>query len=445
MKTFLVAVLWIHIVSLVNAMPILAKSDGCVATSVPQKTFRFPVVIKGASWLRGRSIHSIQGWTFRSGKWSKIPIQIDEVNADENYVLEGGIPFTSGTDDEIFDNNDELSIKGTSLGEPFNGKKLSKDLKASLIDFARVDFCGERDAYLGSVLIGEVRSITTQDVFQPLFDPTLSKVETSKYKYVFRSGQPMLIGDVMVKTSDGPKQVFAGSSFVMPLIPRIFVLPSFYFGEKDFTSEVESWRSGPVRSIVAVGAKLRRFFGALNLHLFSELVFYDDYFQIPTKIEFVFDPSSYLSRGSGMAYILRYSKDAAWSLDANLEFLPASGPGYEGFKKTAFDHSPSGVFSVKGHSKIGSFMANVRVDEKALKQSPPPYLALEKDFSNQELSGRWPWLKYGPGSVAVFIDISGIKRGLYDFALDVALSNQAHDGFTDFQAVSAHWHDPITN
>ena len=64
---------------------------------------------------------------------------------------------------------------------------------------------------------------------------------------------------------------------------------------------------------------------------------------------------------------------------------------------------------------------------------------------DSQLRTHWPWLKKSNGSLAVFIDISGVKRGMYDFALDVALSNQAHDGFTDFQAVSAHWHDPITH
>ncbi|MEI6398890.1 MAG: carotenoid 1,2-hydratase, partial [Pseudomonadota bacterium] len=50
--------------------------------------------------------------------------------------------------------------------------------------------------------------------------------------------------------------------------------------------------------------------------------------------------------------------------------------------------------------------------------------------------------KKSSGSLGVFIEISGVQRGMYDFALDVALSNQAHDNFTDFQAVSAIWPDP---
>jgi hypothetical protein len=369
---------------------------------------------------------------------------VDEVNVDESYVLEGGLPFTINTDDGIYDYNDELSIKGPSIGEFFTDNKIPSFVRKAFKDFARVDLCGQKDGFLGSILVGERFLASPHEQTQPLFNASAAVVESSKYKYIFRKDQPMLIGDVLLMTSQGPKQVFAGSSFVMPLLPKLFIFPSMYFGEKDFTSEVESWRSGPVRSIVAVGAKMKRFFGLLNLHLFSELVFYEDYFQIPTQIEFIFDPSRFLDRGSGLAYVLKYPDDGKWTLSSNLDELPRSGPVEGNLKKTAFDQSPSGIYSVVGHSGLGSFLANVRVDSKALKLAPPPYLAVEKDFQDEPLRSRWPWLKKSPGSLAVFIDISGVKKGLYDFALDVALSNQADDGFTDFQAVSANWHDPIT-
>lgn len=436
---------FVFLMAVLTGGPSLAAGASCIPVAKHGKIFRFPVVLKGPGWVIGSAIDRIESWSLKGSKWSKVPLQIDEVNDEENYVLEGGLPFTSNTDDGFFDRNDELSVKAGSLGETFDPKKIPKEIRSAFAKFAKVDFCGERDGYLGSLLIGELKSAGERPIVKSLFDPATSAVETSKYRYVFRADQPMLIGDVMIKSKDGPKKVFAGSSFVMPLIPKFFMLPSLYFGEKDFTSEIESWRSGPVRSIVAVGAKMRRFFGMLNLHLFSELVFYEDYFQIPTKIEFIFDPSTFLDRGSGLSYILKYPEGAEWSLDSNLDGLPSSGPMKGPLQKTAYDQSPTGVFSVKGHSPLGSFLANVRVDSKALKLAPPPYLAKSPDFSDKDRRTSWPWLKRADGSLAVFIDISGVKRGLYDFALDVALSNQADDGFTDFQTVSASWHDPITN
>ncbi len=421
--------------------PRLNAASSCVAGDRAMADFRFPAVIKGYSWFVGKRIDLIDAWSFRSGQWSQVPIQIDEVNFEGNYVLEEGLPYTKDTDDRIYDENDEFSIKGKSLGDSFDKKKIPKFIVERYKDYNRIDFCGEKNGYLGSILVA-VRATKSPGIpFVPLFNKAAGSVETSKYKYTFRRQQPMLMGDVLLKTEQGIRPVFAGSSFVMPLVPKIFIFPSIYFGEQDFTSEIECWRSGSVRSIVAVGSRLRKFFKLLDLHLFSELVFYEDYFQIPTKIEFVFDPSTFLDRGSGLSYVLKYPTGGEWTLTTNLEPLPKDGPIKGDLKQTAFEQSPRGSYLVRGSNGSGSFMANVRVDQKALKLVPPPYLALENDFKDDDLGKGWPWLKKSNGSIAVFIDISGVKRGMYDFALDVALSNQAHDEFTDFQAVSAIWHD----
>jgi hypothetical protein len=420
----------------------LCLATPCVPVPEPMATTRFPIVFKTPSWLGGASVHGVEAWRYVKKAWSQVSIQVDEVNTEGNYVLEEGIPYTKFTDDGFLDDNDELSVEGSSLGGQFSRKTVAKEIAARFTRFQRVDFCSDGEKYLGSLLIGQSISRAEVPKYTPLYFHDSNEVRTSRYRYSFRANQPMLIGDVLLKTPAGEKPVFAGSSFVMPLIPRIFVFPSLYFGENDFTSEIECWRSGPVRSIVAVGAKLRKFFSLIDLHLFSELVFYDDYFQIPTKIEFIFNPSDYLARGSGLAYVLKYPEGVDWAVSSNLADLPATGPESGAIKETAFEKSKNGIFTVRGSSDLGSFIANIRVDQKALKQAPPPYVASRESFSRKEMREAWPWLKKSSGSLGVFIEISGVQRGMYDFALDVGLSNQAHDDFTDFQAVSANWPDP---
>ena len=420
----------------------LCLAAPCVPVTEPIATTRFPIIFNAPGWLRGANVHGIEAWRYVKKTWSQVPIQVDEVNSDGSYVLEEGIPYTKFTDDGSLDANDELSVVGTSLGWQFSRKSVVKKIGARFTRFQRVDFCGSGEKYLGSLLVGQTAGLAEVPKYTPFYSHGSNEVRTSRYRYSFRDGQPMLIGDVLLKTPGGEKPVFAGSSFVMPLIPRIFLFPSLYFGESDFTSEIECWRSGPVRSIVAVGAKLRKFFSLIDLHLFSELVFYDDYFQIPTKIEFIFNPAEYLARGSGLAYVLKYPQGVDWAISSNLAALPASGPESGAIKETAFEKSKNGVFAVRGSSDLGSFIANIRVDQKALKQAPPPYVASRESFSNEGMLAAWPWLKKSSGSLGVFIEISGVQRGMYDFALDVALSNQAHDNFTDFQAVSAIWPDP---
>jgi|694.fasta_scaffold146791_3 hypothetical protein len=417
-------------------------ADSCKVNLARQAPSRFPVVFKPHSKLHGARAVKLEAWKYQAKKWARVPLQVDEVDSDGSYVLEEGLPYTKYNDDGFIDANDELSLHARSLGESFTTKQLSKQLLVTLSRWARVDFCSSHKLYLGSILVGESKDVVAPLSFKPLFSRQSAEVETSKYHYRFRQDQPMLIGDVKLKTTTGEKNVFSGSSFLMPLIPKFFLFPTFHFGEDDFRSEIESWRSGPVRSIVAVGAKMRKFFSVLDLHLFSELVFYEDFFQIPTQIEFIFDPSRYLKRGSGLAYILSYPPDLEWKLESNLEPLPRSGIEEGPLRKTAYEHSPQGIFGVRGSSSIGSFAANVRVDEKALSQAPPPYLANRDAFTSEEFKRAWPWLGKSKGSLGVFIEISGVKTGRYDFALDVALSNQAHDEFADFQTVSAFWPDP---
>jgi hypothetical protein len=417
---------------------------------LPQRllTARFPIIFHPPPKLQGRSIQRIEAWRFDNQVWSQVPLQIDEVNQEGNYVLDEGLPFTKFMGDDHLKDRDEMSVNGDSLGGAFSELKIPKSMAARFsqsIQPMRVDFCGTNTGYLGSLLIAQTINTAKPTPFVPIFSREKESVSTSNYRYNFRKGHPMLMGEVLLRTPTGEKPVFAGSSFVMPLIPKLFFLPSFYFGESDFTSEIESWRSGPVRSIVAVGAKMRKFFSLIDLHLFSELVFYDRYFQIPTKIEFIFDPSNYMARGTGLAYVLKYPENLDWTLTSNLEALPQSGPESGPLKHTAFDSSKNGTFAIKGGSPIGSFAVNIKVDQSALKMAPPPYLASRESFSQKDMISAWPWLKKSAGSLGVFIEISSVHRGTYDFGLDVALSNQAHDTFTDFQTVSATWPDPAAN
>ena len=419
----------------------LSYAGICKVTPGRQAPTRFPLVFSPSNKLFGARAVKLQAWRYLAKKWEHVTLQVDERDSDGSYVLDEGLPYTRYNDDGVIDANDELSIHASSLGDAFTKTMVSKKLLTMISRWARVDFCSSKESYLGSILIAEGKEAASPLPFRALFNRQSAAVETSKYHYRFRTEQPMLIGDVKLKTSTGEKDVFSGSSFLMPLIPKFFLFPSFHFGESDFTSEIESWRSGPVRSIVAVGAKMRKFFSVIDLHLFSELVFYEDFFQIPTQIEFIFDPSRYLKRGSGLAYILKYPPGVDWKLESNLQSLPETGPEEGAITKTAYEHSPDGIFTVRGSSLIGSFAANVRVDAKALRQAPPPYVARQETFSNERFKKAWPWLGQSQGSLGVFIEISGVKTGSYDFALDVALSNQADDVFADFQPVSAFWPD----
>ena len=275
-----------------------------------------------------------------------------------------------------------------------------------------------------------------------LFDGRLKQIVTGTYRYDFNQKMPMLVGSVFLKSGGHEYPVFENSTFFMPIVPSLWILPTSKFGESDFSSEIECWRSGPVRSIVAVGAKMKKFFSLIQLHLFSELIFYEDFFKIPTQIEMIFDANRFLDYGSGIAYVLRFPPGGDWSLSSNLQDLPPNSHlgGADGRpKQTASQIAPDGVFRAWGSRREGSFLAQVRVDPKAAGLVPPPFLVRQNMFDQVPWRNGWPWLKGTYGNLGVFLDISMVRKGNYDFALDLMLSPRANDEFTDFRPVLWDW------
>lgn len=416
----------------------------CTPTATP-RGYRFPVVLKVPPSLVGYDVARFEAWSFKAGKWRQIAIQVDEINRDGSYVLEEGLPFTKNTGTGLTKPVDEIAIKGNELGETFAIDKLSVAMRGRFQVMERVDICATDDFYLGSVLIGPTRMAPDKIAWTPLFNRESRTVAAGAYRYVFREKRPMLIGDVFLKSARGEVPVFADSTFFMPIYPSFWLVPGIKFDESDFDSEIECWRSGPVRSIVAVGAKMKKFFSIVNLHLFSELIFYDDFFQIPTQIEMTFDANKYLDYGSGLAYVLRYPTGGKWQISSNLDVLPESPDNLEGKsgapRKTAKEHSPDGVFRAWGTSAGGSFLAQVQVDQKAIDQVPPPFLVEERMFDQKPWTSDWRWLRGAHGNLGVYLDISQVHKGLYDFALDLMLSPKANDTFSDFHRVVGNWVD----
>lgn len=433
---------WMYSFALACAL-IAGEARALCVPKIPSRGYRFPVVLKVPEGLTGYDVDRFEAWSFRSNKWQQMAVQIDEINRDRSYVLEEGIPYTRDTGTGRTKLVDEISFKGTELGEDFPSDKIPKDIRDRFNTFRRLDVCATNEVYLGSIIVGPTKVVSKKLDWKPFFDRGKRTVLTSAYRYVFGEKRPMLIGDVFLKSGGKEYPVFSDSTFFMPIYPAFWLLPGIKFDETDFDSEIECWRSGPVRSIVAVGAKMKKFFSIVNLHLFSELVFYEDFFQIPTQIEMTFDADKYLNYGSGLAYILRYPSGAKWDVSSNFDVLPKSPDDLEAKPgrpvKTAQDQSPDGIFRAWGSSPEGSFLAQVRVDQKAIAEVPPPYLVREAMFDQKPWKTEWRWLKDTHGNLGVYLDISQVHKGLYDFFLDLMLSPRPNDAFQDFHKVEGIW------
>lgn len=404
-------------------------------------TYRYPIVLKGQLPIRGQRIKSIRAYAFRNKTWEAIPIQIEEMNPDGDYVLEGGLPFTKNTDDGYLDTNDEVVLSGRDLGEAFSERDVSEFKKKEISKLWGINFTTDKKKF-GSVLIVSMKKSDSQEgkVIRPPvveFDEKEGFISSKLYQYQFKRENPVLLGEVKLKTATPEGfTVLEKSAFTM-IFNLPWWMPDFSLKDSDFESSIESWQVGPIRTIVAVGVKFKSFLSIFDLHMFSELVFYENMFQIPTVIEFAYDPSKYLQAGSGLVYSITFPRGKDWPLDTNLSDLPEYAPMETLEKVKSAANIP--IFYATGRRPEGSFLVKVRVDERARSLVPPPFLIRKHMFGKEPWVSARSWLKDFRGDLGLFLDISNVKKGTYDFGLDLFLSSKADENFQDYGLISPEW------
>jgi hypothetical protein len=423
--------------ALLVAVTVAAAEAAFSACTGTRQNYSYPVVLKGPPELRGVLVKLLSGTVLRDGKWVDIPIQVEEVNAEGDYVLEGGLPYTRDTDDGLFDSEDEVALMGDDLGEDFALESVPQGIRERASANWKMTFC-RGDRLIGHMLLQSRFSDPRPPARNYVtFDQAANAVSSDLYEYRFHQKNPVLLGEVALKKDGRRTSVIESSQFQMPLRTPFF-MPNLTFRDSDFTSVIESWQSGPVRTIIAVGVKYTSFLSLFKLHLFSELVFYRNRFVIPTKIEFVFSPRSFLKPGSGVAYALKLPAEQGWQFESNLAALPMVGPD------RYFDNGPRAAtqdsFYAVAHGRDGSLLARVSVDEKARAMVPMPIMLRAEDFASKQKQEVWPWLVRQNADLGVFIDFSNVEKGMYNFGLDLLLSSKADERFTDYGLVEAVWH-----
>ncbi len=418
------------------------QAGACSVHDTRTTPYRFPIVLSGNLPIAGHDVRNLIALSWQNRKWQRIPIQIDQRNAKDEYVLADGLPFTKDSDDFFFDANDELVFAGRHLGQSFTKKDLQHITAQSWLKNAanvwQINTC-QNKKFLGALLLASVPNTPKlRSAAAVVFDEVQKKVTSPYYRYEFHDKKAALLGKIFLK--DGTKEVeaIASSSFMM-IAKLPWFLPNMQLDENSFESEIESWQSGPVRTIVAVGVKFKNFLSFLNLHMFSELVFYEGLFQIPTEIHFPIEAKKLLKPGSGLAYAIHFWRPDDWKIETNMTRLPPRDPQW------VVDHvqelSPQKLYFARGthSSREWSFMTKVRVDEKAVRSFPPPLLLQRADFEDKNIAMHWPWVRQLKGDWGVFLDLSKVNRGVYDFGLDLVLRTEAYQDLTDYDSARAFW------
>ena len=291
-----------------------------------------PVIITGYKVRRatGFNISAYRLFaTNAAGETTLIPFQIDEINKLGDFVLDQGASPNSSTGKRVFTINDELSFMGNDVGSttlPAVWKIAKPDL------LYEIRFLSPQMRHVGSAFLG-IYTVTAPPpaIFSKyvVFDPSSASVTTSRYHYVFDQQNYLVNKDVHI-LPDKPG-VQAPSLALAPLLHS-----STYFLKADFkyfltflanhrtiNSKLESYKIGPVRTIMRVSFVYRVLQLDFQLGMYTEISFFSNSIILPTTMYNPFDGKSALNDGSGFYYGFAFDKPpGTYNLATNMQPYP---------------------------------------------------------------------------------------------------------------------------
>lgn len=419
---------WLVLLVSITWLASAGPASALVCQTIPEKapsrapgTFTVPV--------RGLRAYLTNGKV-----WKRASIQIDERDGNGDYVLEHGLPFTADGGDSRFNNKDELVIElpeNFSEAQSFTDpaamawlRKLQKETIRGIIPAEKSVKAWRVDLTAGSKT-AQVLFVTGLPVVDlpdaVAFNPELQTIQTAAYRYRFNEQNPAAMGRLEIPSGSEKKDDFITihqeGSFAIWLKPP-WGFPVISKSNKDLAGAIESWRSGPIRTIVAVGSKYSAFWSLVKAHLFSELVFYRSRFQIPSVVDIPFSPDKLLGSGSGFAYGLQLSGQVTPKLERT-----GDGPA-----RVSVEH-PAGL------------VLSATLDRDLARSGTLPHVwqAGEPDDKSGIPGDVIRWFRKNAVTTGFFVDISRMDRGRYDFSLDLESRGKANQDHTDFLACKSVW------
>lgn len=279
-------------------------------TARAQRLHTAPIVVTGKEIL---SVARYPISTYRlfrvmpSGAAEAIPFQMDEINDDGDYVLDQGKDITSKTGNGIFDAQDELTFMGDDVGavnQPTSWPQGKPNVLYELKITHPVS--NPMGPSMGAVYIGIYFSNAPQ--ISPrkyvVFSRDTALVHTSKYKYQF-DNQNWLVAKKVEVAKDGTNPVvyepmLDSTTFYMKGDLKYFI--TVEANHRSIESELEAWRSGPIRSLVRVSFYYRLLKLKIELGMYTEISFFSNAVYLPAIMYNPIDGRKSLNAGSGMYY-----------------------------------------------------------------------------------------------------------------------------------------------
>ena len=283
---------------LILAAILLAAGPSAAVVVVPDTLDREldPVVVRGDRLvdLAGRPIDRLGLFASVDGALSPIPFQIDERDADGDFVFPYGPKADPKAGDGLLGAGDELVFMAADAGASAPPPLWPDDWKAAaVIELTDPTDDGRAWAYL--LAFDEPPAKSAVDYVA--YDNRTATVTTDRYRMGFHPKATIGIGDLAVLPGGGGD----GSDDVDRLKIRFSGKTIFGFTvnrqEEDFSSKTIAWIDGPVRVVRRTRNRMVLFWKIPSPASDIDNVYYRNSFEFPTRVELPFDAKSIFKSG----------------------------------------------------------------------------------------------------------------------------------------------------
>ncbi|MGO9605313.1 MAG: hypothetical protein ACLQAT_18310 [Candidatus Binataceae bacterium] len=241
-----------------------------------------PLILKGAQvpGLVGARIDRLEVLAVHNGRLEPIPFQADEIAIDGSYALPGGPQPTVDDSPGIIDNEDEVAMMISDLGE----RAATSVLPHGAFEIAVSDPLGGQDRY---AYIAAVDSPRLSPVSYVAFDPAADSIETTHYRVGLTNGLP---SDFAMQDRMNERRPNLIDRFKVRLSTTVLHLFRFSFSEDDIHSRTLAWKAGPIRVIRRLSHSVNLVLGLHSPVFERNDFFYRDYLENPFKMHLSWAP-----------------------------------------------------------------------------------------------------------------------------------------------------------
>lgn len=391
--------------------------------------------------IRGDEIRSLIRYplsTYRvfstdpNGVARSIPFQIDEINEFGDYVLEKGKNLEFDRSNGVFDLQDELVIMGDDVGSskpPTKWLHRKPDiLKEIRFQFPEDNPVGDLE---GSIYVGVYfRDVPPlSDRRYVVFDPKQGAVKTSRFLYKFDQENYLVVRGVDLldhAKSDQLIPLIQTSTFFMRADLKYFL--TLEVNQKDINSELEAYKSGPIRTIVRVTFFYSFLKINFELGMYTEVSIFSNSVVLPAVMYNPLDGAKSLNEGSEFYYGFAFHENPKeFSLKTNIPpYQKSRASFFESFFKKEKPAEPR-YWLTMGNPHLMMFL-EILPSDQMIKEKNIPYLYLEEASASEMYQNRRndkaSPLGKAPVNLGLSFDLSKFKKGEHKISFRLLFDNR---------------------